>query len=114
LQALVLSPQPPPPAVEGPPVVLHPLDVPPAADAEEKTAVRQLVEGRDFLGELDGVVFDDETDAAADLDGFRRRRRGHEGDEQIVRMPIIFRHVTAEGPGGAPAAAHAGAFPYPP
>src|SRR5207302_10054806 len=57
------------------PVILHLLAVPSAADAEEHATAGDEVGGRDLLREHNWIALDDETDARAELDRRRDRRR---------------------------------------
>src|SRR5439155_23542318 len=87
--------QEPEPRLEDGVVVLHLLRVPSGSDAEQKPSVREEIEARDRLRQGDGIVLDDETDARPELQGPRRRRRGHEPDERVERVGILLRQGTA-------------------
>jgi hypothetical protein len=49
-------------------VIFHFLGIPAAADAEQKAALRHLVQRSDKLGGLDRVALDNEADGCAQLE----------------------------------------------
>src|SRR5262245_62122254 len=56
-------------------VILHFFDVPAAADGENETAARKLVEARHRLGGDHGIALRDERNAGAELERASCRRR---------------------------------------
>ena len=95
--------QEPEPRLEDRVVVFHLLRVPSGSDAEQKPSVREEIEARDRLRQGDGIVLDDETDARPELQGPRRRRRGHEPDERVERVGILLGQWAAARERRAPA-----------
>ena len=69
-------------------VVLHFLAVPAGADADDGATVRDRVQGRDFLGQRDGIALDHEADPGAQTYSFSGGRGRAEGNERIVGAPI--------------------------
>src|SRR5271166_4197764 len=69
-------------------MVLHLLYVPAAANAEDETTARQLVEAGDALRRYDRLALRDQTDAGAEQQLFRRGRGKRECDERIVDMRV--------------------------
>ena len=65
-------------------VIVHLLDVPAAADAEDETTARHQVETGDRIGGDDGVALWDQADAGADAKLGRRRGCVGQDDEGIV------------------------------
>jgi hypothetical protein len=70
-------------------VIFHFFGIPAAADAEQKAALRHLVQRSDKLGGLNRVALDNEADGCAQLevggDGRRRAKR----DERVHHVKVL-------------------------
>ncbi len=91
-------------------MVLHLVDVPAAADAEDEAAVRELVEAGDRLGGDDRLVLRHQADAGADLELLRRRGGKGQRHERVVRVGVAFGQLAAAGEGRLPAERNMGVF----
>src|ERR1035437_8000817 len=80
-------------------MILHLLDVPARADAEDHAAARNHVERRHFFGERDRVALDHQAYSRAEFEFFGYGGRRAERDERIVRMPVLFWQFGAAGEG---------------
>src|SRR4029077_2293733 len=78
-------------------VLPHLVLVPAAADAEQETAARDLVDRGDELCGLDRVTLNDEAYAGAELDGFGRRRGRGERHKRVHHVVILLRQFAAAG-----------------
>src|SRR5262245_988900 len=76
-------------------VIFHLLSIPSTTNAKEQATIRQHIERRYFFRQLDGVMFDHQTDTTADLYRFGCSSCSHHGDEQVMCMPVIFRQLAA-------------------
>src|SRR5437762_2025506 len=76
-------------------VIFHLLDIPAAADTEDKAPARQLIEAGDTFGGDGRVALGYEAIGGAEQQLFGRRRREGQRDERIVRMRIALRQFAA-------------------
>jgi hypothetical protein len=84
-------------------VVLHLLDVPAGAHAEQEAPAGDVVEGGDLLGGHDRIALDDEADARADLQALGRGGGGGEAHERVDRVAVLGRELAATGVRGGAA-----------
>ena len=78
-------------------VVVHLLEVPAGADAEQEAPGRELVEGRHRLRQHDRVVFDDQRDGGADVERGGGRGGAHQRDEGVVGVRVLAGQLAARG-----------------
>ena len=74
-------------------MVAHLLAVPAGSDAELEPSAREVVDARHGLRGDDRVVLGHKADPAPDAELRRRSRRGRQGDELVVAMPVLGRQV---------------------
>src|ERR1700720_3336385 len=71
--------------------------VPPAADAEQKPAARDLVDRGDELCGLDRVALNDEAHPGPDLQGLGSHRRRRQCDERVHHVIVLLAEFAAAG-----------------
>jgi hypothetical protein len=70
-------------------VIFHLFGIPAAADAEQKAALRNLIQRSDKLGGLDHVALDNEADGCAQLEASGDGRRRGKRDEWIHHVKVL-------------------------
>jgi hypothetical protein len=71
------------------------LAVPAGPDAELHAPTGEVIDARDLLGGGDRVALDDQADAAAHAQPARRGRGRRQRDEQVVRVKVLARQLSA-------------------
>ena len=70
-------------------MIFHFFGIPAAADAEQKAALRYLVQRSNKLGGLDRVPLDNEADGRAQLEAGGDRRGRAERDERVHHVKVL-------------------------
>src|SRR5262245_17080069 len=83
--------------------MFHLFSVPAATDAKQQTAARELVHRRHLFGQDNRIPFNHETNAAAKFDGLCSGGSSHEGNKEIIGVPVVARQISAHRPGATPA-----------
>ena len=78
------------------------LGIPAAANAEQKAAVRDLVERGDELGSLNRVALDYQAHPGAELEALRDRRRDAQRHKRVHHLVITLRQFAAAWRRGSP------------
>ena len=83
------------PGFIGDAVVLHLVDVPAAADAENKPPARQAIDTGHGFRQIERIMLRHQADAGANSERLGHGGGEGEADERIVGMIILLRHLAA-------------------